>query len=119
MSNWRSNPKVIFSIIGGIILIAILAAIFPESSLEDDYKYVELCKEEYGDQWPLTIDCVRVYCLEGLCVVAEKPSTKKVWAVNGVARAQMKANDWNDIDEISIDGKGLDLLVSAAIDLCE
>ncbi len=66
-------------------------------------KSKKISKEDYGKDWPVSVDEGTVKCIDGTYVVFEAQG--KVYAVNDTAKDEtiMSDHDWSNIEDIRLD----------------
>lgn len=76
----------------------------PAPTAESGAPGAQVSRAEFGDDWPLTVEEGVLACLPGSRIVLFAEGN--VYAVNGLARGNMEANGWRDIEEIWADAPG-------------
>ena len=75
-------------------------------------------KATFGEEWPLTVDEGLMDCLKPQRVFFLSLDKQRVWAVNVLARQEIKDKGWSDVEEIHKEGVHLEPLIAVGLKLC-
>lgn len=108
----KSSPVMTPSPVASNPLLAQPSPAQPAASTEKGYATVR--SEDFGDDWPLTVDKARVWCEPGGAILLI--SNQKIYAVNDLAKRTF-GNQYAAIDEILVsDGEGHQMSVRPLIE---